>query len=59
MAYAGPEDFGWDIITGFRQMAEPAGYEVRVVDLTEETQKSIPYEEYMLQEGCWGRCSWV
>ena len=54
MAYAGPEDFGWDIITGFRQMAEPAGYEVRVVDLTEETQKSIPYEEYMLQEGCLG-----
>ena len=25
MPYAGPEDFGWDIITGFRQMAEPAG----------------------------------
>ena len=28
MDYAKPEDFGTDIITGFRQMAEPSGYEI-------------------------------
>ena len=51
MDYAKSEDFGTDIITGFRQMAEPMGYSVRVVPLTEEIQKSAPYDAYMLREG--------
>ena len=54
MDYAKPEDFGTDIITGFRQMAEPSGYGVRVVPLTNEIQKSIPYDAYMLREGYLG-----
>ncbi len=44
-----PEDFGWDIITGFRKLAEPAGYQVDIISLTQELEKSIPYDEFMLQ----------
>ena len=42
MSCAQPEDFGTDIVTGFRQMAEPAGYEVRVIELNEALQKAAP-----------------
>ena len=48
MAYQKPEDFGWEIITGFRKLAEPAQYAVDIVELDEETQKATPYDEYML-----------
>src|SRR5699024_7333409 len=48
MDYARAEDFGSDIITGFRQMAEPAGYDVRVIDLSAELERGVRYDEYML-----------
>lgn len=48
MAYENPNDFGWDIIIGFRQMAEPAGFSVDIISLTMEMQKLTPYDEYML-----------
>ena len=54
MEYEQPEDFGWDIITGFRKLAEPADYQVDVIPLTAELQKSTRYDPYMLQEGYWG-----
>src|SRR5699024_5640771 len=54
MDYARAEDFGSDIITGFRQMAEPAGYDVRVIDLSPELERSVRYDEYMLREGLLG-----
>lgn len=54
MGYATPEDFGTDIVTGFRQMAEPTGYDVRVIPLSDALEKSIRYDEYMLQEGLLG-----
>ena len=54
MECAKPEDFGTDIITGFRQMAEPSGYGVKVVQLTLELQKAMPYDAYMLREGYLG-----
>lgn len=41
--------FGYDFIIGFRQMAEPAGYEVEVVPVNENLQKSISYDRFMLQ----------
>ncbi len=50
MSYAEPKDFGYDIILGFRKMAEPDGYTVEVVDLTPQLQHEIPYDEYMLQQ---------
>lgn len=51
MAYEKPEDFGWEIVTGFRKLAEPAGYQVDIIPLSVELQRSIPYDEYMLQKG--------
>lgn len=44
-----PSDFGYDIVTGFRKVAEPAGFVVCVVPLDEQIQKNISYDEYMLQ----------
>lgn len=49
MTYTEPGDFGYDIVTGFRKAAEPAGFVVRVVPLTEQLQAQISYDEYMLQ----------
>ena len=49
MAFAKPTDFGYDIVTGFRKAAEPAGFVVCVVELNEQMQTSISYDEYMLQ----------
>lgn len=49
MAYEKPEDFGWEIITGFRKMAEPEGYSVTIVPLTAAMQRSIHYDTYMMQ----------
>lgn len=49
MEYQRPEDFGWDIITGFRKLAEPAGYQVEIIPLTQELERSIPYDEFMLK----------
>ncbi len=54
MNCAKPEDFGYDIVTGFRQMAEPAGYSVKVVELSRELQQSAPYDSFMLREGYLG-----
>lgn len=54
MEYEKQSDFGWDLITGFRKLAEPAGYQVDVVPLSEEFQKTARYDEYMLQCGYQG-----
>lgn len=54
MEYTRPEDFGYDILVGFRKLAEPAGYHVSVIPLTMELEKSIPYEQYMLRENYLG-----
>lgn len=51
MAYEKPEDFGWEIITGFRKLAEPAGYQVDVIPLSVELERSVAYDAYMLREG--------
>lgn len=49
MDYKEPEDFGWDIITGFRKLAEPTGYQVDIIPLTQELERSTPYDEFMLR----------
>ena len=50
MEYSQPEDFGYDMIVGFRQAAEIAGYQVHTVALTQEMQKAIAYDTYMMRE---------
>lgn len=48
MEYQKPDNFGYDIVTGFRKAAEPAGYQVEIVELTREIQESTRYDEYMV-----------
>ena len=48
MDYRKPEDFGYDIVVGFRKAAQSAGFEVEIIDLDRNTQTSIGYEEYMV-----------
>ena len=47
--YKESHQFGYEILLGFRQLAEPAGYTVDIVDTTEKLQKSTPYDVFMLQ----------
>ena len=49
MEYTKPEDFGYDLVMGFRQLAEPAGFHVDIIPLTRELQLSSHYDTYMVQ----------
>lgn len=49
MEYRNPEDFAYDIIVGFRKMAEPEGYQVSIIPMSHELENSIHYDEYMMQ----------
>lgn len=48
MEYAHPEDFGYEIVVGFRKAAEPAGYEVELIPLDMQLQQEIHYDTYMV-----------
>ena len=48
MEYTQPEDFGYDIIVGFRKAAEPAGYQVEIIPLDQQMQRNYRYDEYMM-----------
>ena len=48
MEYTNPEDFGYEIVMGFRQAAEPAGYCVEIVPLDADLQNRMRYDEYMI-----------
>ena len=48
MVYQKPDDFGAEMILGFRKMAEPAGFQVDVVPLTKKLQAQYTYDEFML-----------
>lgn len=50
MDYERPEDFGHDILIGFRKMAEPAGFQVDVIPLHDDMARNTPYDEFMLRE---------
>lgn len=47
--YEEPHQFGYEIVIGFRQMAEPAGFDVDIVPMTEKLQRSISYDMFMLK----------
>ncbi len=49
MAYAHPDDFGWDLVTGFRKLAEPDGCIVDLIPLSDALQRQNRYDEYMLR----------
>lgn len=54
MDYAKPEDFGYDILAGFRKLAEPDGCQVVVVPLSCALENSVPYDAYMMQRQSFG-----
>lgn len=49
MEYEEPHQFGHDILLGFRQMAEPAGYAVAVTSVTDQIEQNTAYDAFMLQ----------
>lgn len=51
MDYDTPNQFGHDIVLGFKQMAEPEGWTVDVVPVTMDFQKLTPYGVFMMQRG--------
>lgn len=48
MDYQEKEDFGYDIIVGFRKMAEPDGFRVNIIPLTIEMEENNRYDEYIM-----------
>lgn len=54
MSYEHPNDFGWDLVTGFRKLAEPDGCVVDLVPLNQELQKQNHYDEFMLRHNYQG-----
>lgn len=51
MEYDTPNQFGHDIVLGFKQKAEPEGWIVDVVSVTVEMQRMTPYSVYMMEHG--------
>lgn len=49
MEFDKPEDFGYDILVGFRKLAEPAGYHVSIIKLDHAMEERIGYDTYMMQ----------
>lgn len=45
--YLRPDDFGFDLVAGFRKAAEPAGFVVDIIPLTISKQLETPYDSYM------------
>ena len=45
--YTRPDDFGYDLVRGFRKAAEPAGFVVDIIPLTIPMQLETPYDDYM------------
>ena len=54
MDYQKRDDFGYDIIVGFRKAAEPAGFQVDVIPLTLQIQEDYRYDSYMMQKNYCG-----
>lgn len=49
MEYTKPDDFGYDLVMGFRQLAEPAGFHVDIIPLTRQMQLESHYDTFMVQ----------
>lgn len=51
MEFQTPNQFGHDIVLGFKQMAEPDGWNVDIVPIDMEFQRGIPYGVFMMEHG--------
>lgn len=54
MSYEKPEDFGFEIILGFKQAAVRDNWDVTIVEATQELQESEPYDRYMVRNNYHG-----
>ena len=54
MEYAKPDDFGYDLVVGFRKVAEPSGFQVDLIPLDQQTQREISYDSFMMRENYCG-----
>ncbi len=54
MEYKTAEDFGYDIVLGFQQVATKEDYLVDLVEVSPDFQKSNPYDSFMLSNGYLG-----
>ena len=54
MDFQTPNQFGHDIILGFRQMAEPEGWTVDIIPIDIEFQRGTPYGVFMIEHGYQG-----
>lgn len=52
--YTKPDDFGYDLVDGFRRAAEPAGYRVEIIPLSVKMQEECPYDTFMVRENYCG-----
>lgn len=50
MRYSNPTQFGYDIVRGFRELAQQEGWVVDICPVTPEDQRSTPYDIFMLEE---------
>lgn len=51
MDYETPNQFGHDIVLGFKQLAEPEGFTIDIIPLTKEIQRMTPYGVFMMEHG--------
>ncbi len=52
--YLHPDDFGYDLVTGFRRAAEAGGFAVDLIPLTIPMQLASPYDAYIAEKGYCG-----
>ena len=49
MEYTKPTDFGYDLVVGFRKVAEPDGFQVDIIPLNQQMQLDMHYDTYMIK----------
>ena len=54
MSYSNIDDFGYDIILGFKQAAFKESFDVEVIPVDHPFQKEHPYDAFLLNQGCSG-----
>ena len=64
MGYQDPNQFGYDFVVGFQEMARSEGLAVDVVPLTEEYQRGVTYQQFMSNgaggaRSCWASPCWT
>ena len=51
MDYATPEDFGYEIVLGFKQIASREKWQVDVIDVTKAMEQEEKYDTWLLKHG--------